>query len=211
MMGFSFTSDEFRSRAAERLLREPPNTHLRSDDDLNPDARAIPYDRVPQRAAVLVPVVARPAGLSLLLTQRIDTLASHPGQVAFPGGKVDHGDTDPVATALREAEEETGLAREFIEPIGFLDGYLTRTAYRVIPVVAMVREGFSLVPQKSEVAAVFEVPLPFLMSIENHALHSREWEGKTRQFYAMPYEGRYIWGATAGMIRNLFDRMYAAP
>ena len=208
---FSFTPDEFRARAAGRLLSEAPNHHMRSDDDLNPDARAIPYDRVPQRAAVLVPVIARAAGLSLLLTQRSKTLASHPGQVAFPGGKVDHGDADPIATALREAEEETGLTRDFIEPLGYLDGYLTRTAYRVIPVVAMVREGFATRPQKGEVADIFEVPLRFLMSAENHVLHSREWQGKSRQFYAMPYEGRYIWGATAGMIKNLFDRMYATP
>ena len=208
---FMFTAEEFRARAPSRLLREPPVAHLRGDDDLNPDARAIPYDRMPQRAAVLVPVVQRAGGLSLLLTQRSKSLSSHPGQVAFPGGKVDEGETDPVATALREAEEETGLASDFIEPVGFLDGYLTRTAYRVVPVVALVREGFETRPRKGEVADIFEVPLRFLMSAENHALHSREWQGKTRQFYAMPWEGRYIWGATAGMIKNLFDRMYAAP
>ena len=210
-MAFNFGQDEFRARAPERLLREPPLGHARSDDDLNPDARAIPYDRVPQRAAVLVPLVQRADGLSLLLTQRTKTLSSHPGQVAFPGGKVDEGETDPVATALREAREETGLAEEFVEPVGFLDGYLTRTAYRVVPVVAMLREGFQLKPAKGEVAHIFEVPLSFLMTPENHALHQREWNGRTRQFYAMPYEGHYIWGATAGMIRNLFDRMYGTP
>ena len=111
--------------------------------------------------------------------------------------------------ALREAEEETGLARNFVEPLGFLDTYMTVTAYHVVPVVALVRPGFVITPQANEVSAVFEVPLRFLMTPENHEKHSREWQGKLRYYYAMPYENRYIWGATAGMIRNLYDRLYA--
>ena len=112
---------------------------------------------------------------------------------------------------MREAEEETGLARRLVEPSGFLDGYLTRTAFRVVPVVALVRPGFALRPDPTEVADIFEVPLRFLMTPENHLRHSRDWQGKSRSFYAMPYGERYIWGATAGMIKNLYDRMYAAP
>jgi 8-oxo-dGTP pyrophosphatase MutT (NUDIX family) len=116
-----------------------------------------------------------------------------------------------VTAALREAEEETGLDRSFVEPVGFLDGYITGTYFRVVPVVAFVRPGFTLAPAPSEVSDVFEVPLRFLMSAENHARHSLHWKGRTRFYYAMPFGERYIWGATAGMIRNLYDRMYAAP
>lgn len=211
MTDFRFDAAEFLERAQTRLLATAPSTFSRSDDDLNPDARAIPYDRAMREAAVLVPIVAREPELTVLMIRRNDALRSHSGQIAFPGGKLEEIDEGPVEAALREAEEETGLSRMLVDPKGFLDGYLTRTAYQVVPVVALVTPEFSLQPDPVEVADIFEVPLRFLMGPENHLLHSREWQGKSRSFYAMPYGERYIWGATAGMIKNLYDRMYAAP
>jgi 8-oxo-dGTP pyrophosphatase MutT (NUDIX family) len=208
---FRFDEEEFRDRARARLLGEPPHTFGRSDDDLNPDARAIPYDSVPHPAAVLVPVVRRAPELTVLLTQRTGHLKSHAGQVAFPGGKLDVRDESPLAAALREADEEIGLAPNLVEALGFLDGYLTRTSYQVVPVVALVSSEFEPRPHIGEVSAVFEVPLRFLMTGANHLIHSLDWQGKRRQYYAMPFGERYIWGATAGMIRNLYDRLYAAP
>jgi 8-oxo-dGTP pyrophosphatase MutT (NUDIX family) len=209
-MSFRFDEDEFRGRAAGRLLHEPGQHPRRSDDDLNPLARIVPEGAVLRPAAVLVPLLKGPQGLSVLLTERVAHLRQHGGQVAFPGGRIDEGDENAVEAALREAEEETGLAPRFVEPIGFLDTYLTATAYGVVPVVALVERGFELRPHEGEVASVFEVPLAFLMDPANHQRHSREWKGLTRSYYAMPYGERYIWGATAGMIRNLYDRMYAA-
>jgi 8-oxo-dGTP pyrophosphatase MutT (NUDIX family) len=211
MTDFRFDSAEFIERARTRLLATAPATFSRSDDDLNPDARAIPYDREPRGAAVLVPIVAREPEVTVLMIRRNDALRSHSGQIAFPGGKLEETDQGPVDAALREAEEETGLARMLVAPQGFLDGYLTRTAYQVVPVVALITPEFSLHPDPIEVADIFEVPLRFLMGPENHLLHSRNWQGKSRSFYAMPYGERYIWGATAGMIKNLYDRMYAEP
>ena len=206
-MSFRFDEHEFRARAS-RLFSQPPDVPRRSDDDLNPDARIIPPGISPKPAAVLVPLVVRNEGLNLLLTQRTDHLSRHAGQVAFPGGRIDDTDESPVMAALRETEEETGIDRRFVEPVGFLDTYLTGTSYRVVPVVGLLRPGFTVTPHAGEVAAVFEVPLAFLMNPAHHETHSREFMGKARQYYAMPYEGRYIWGATAGMIRNLYMLMY---
>lgn len=210
MDGFRFDEAEIRARAATRLLKDTPEAVARSDDDLNPDLKAIDPLKARRAAAVLVPIVLHEPELTVLLTQRTDHLASHAGQVAFPGGKIEQRE-DALAAALRETREETGLDQSYIEPIGFLDAYLTRTSFHVVPVVALVKPGFVLAPHEGEVAAVFEVPLRFLMSQENHARHSREWLGKQRFFYAMPYGERYIWGATAGMIMNLYDRLYRAP
>lgn len=211
MAEFRFNEAEFRQRAATRLLHEVPQAVARSDDDLNPDLKAIDPLKAARAAAVLVPIVLHEPELTVLLTQRTDHLKSHAGQVAFPGGKIDTDDKDALAAALRETHEETGLDASYIEPVGFLDAYLTRTSFEVVPVVALVKPGFVLAPHEDEVSAVFEVPLRFLMSQENHARHSREWLGKQRYFYAMPYGDRYIWGATAGMIMNLYDRLYRAP
>lgn len=210
MDDFRFDEAEIRARAATRLLKDAPQAVARSDDDLNPDLKAIDPLKTRRAAAVLVPIVLHEPELTVLLTQRTDHLASHAGQVAFPGGKIEPRE-DALAAALRETREETGLDQSYIEPIGFLDAYLTRTSFHVVPVVALVKPGFVLAPHEGEVAAVFEVPLRFLMSQENHARHSREWLGKERFFYAMPYGERYIWGATAGMIMNLYDRLYRAP
>jgi 8-oxo-dGTP pyrophosphatase MutT (NUDIX family) len=162
----------------------------------------------PRAAAVLVPIVPR-RELTVLFTQRTETLSKHAGQISFPGGRVDPEDASPVETALREAEEEVGLARAHVEPIGFLDGYRTGTGYYVTPVVALVRPAFTLSLQANEVAEAFEVPLSFLMDEANHQKHARVWRGRSRSYWAMPYGERYIWGATAGMLKNLHFRLLA--
>src|SRR5262245_12095376 len=158
-----FSEAEIRERAVRGLLHEVPLKHQRSDDDMNAAVPMIPAGVKPKPAAVLVPIVLRDPEVTVLLTQRTDHLSSHGGQVAFPGGRIDAADEDAVAAAWREEREETGLNPDFVEPLGFLDSYLTVTAYQVIPVVALVRPGFTITPQESEVAAVFEVPLRFLM------------------------------------------------
>lgn len=201
----------FRTLAARRLHAVAPAVPAFSDDDLNPSARMIPENEEPKPAAVLVPLVPREDGLQVLLTERQPHLRRHAGQIAFPGGRIDDTDPDAVAAALRETEEETGITASFIEPIGFLDTYLTSTNYRVVPVVAVLRPGFTVVPQVAEVKDVFEVPLAFLMDPAHHERHSRDWQGHTRYYYAMPWKERYIWGATAGMIRNLYRLMYETP
>ena len=213
------TAHEFRTRAAARLLRAPgdavfdPRSGLaigRSDWDLNAELAAdLAAMEPPRPAAVLVPVVLRDE-LMVLLTQRTDTLSTHAGQISFPGGRVDPEDATPIETAIREAEEEIGLSRTHIEPIGFLDGYRTGTGYHVTPVVALIQPTFELTLHEGEVAEAFEVPLSFLMNPVNHRQHAREWRGRTRSYWAIPYGERYIWGATAGMLKNLHARLFAA-
>ena len=144
---------------------------------------------------------------AVLLTLRTE-LPSHPGQIAFPGGKIEPDDRTPADAALREAAEEIGLARALIEPIGYLDLYLTFSGYRILPTVARVRPDYKLMLSATEVAEAFEVPLAFLMDVQNHALHSRDWKGVTRRYYAIPFGQRYIWGVTAGILRNLYERIY---
>jgi 8-oxo-dGTP pyrophosphatase MutT (NUDIX family) len=158
-------------------------------------------------AAVLIPVVDHPEP-TVLLTQRSPHLNSHAGQIAFPGGKIDATDASPVDAALREAEEEVGLSRDFVEPIGYLDLYGTAFGFRILPTVARVRPGFRLTINHSEVDDAFEVPLSFLMNPANHQVHSKEFRGMERFYYAMPFAERYIWGATAGILRVLYERIY---
>lgn len=158
-------------------------------------------------AAVLVPLVARPGGLRVLLTQRTDHLYDHAGQVSFPGGRREHSDASPIETALRETREEIGLAREFIELAGLLDDYETGTGFRVTPVVSFVAEGFSLDLDSFEVADVFEVPLEHFFDPANHETRSREFKGRRRNYYVFEYQERVIWGATAAMLMNLYRRV----
>jgi 8-oxo-dGTP pyrophosphatase MutT (NUDIX family) len=199
--------------AAERLevawLRErlahPPLWEPELPDDLRlrfPDLR---------RAAVLVPIVRRPGGLTVLLTQRTEHLTNHAGQVSFPGGRAEEDDSSPIETALRETEEEIGLTRRHVEIIGVLPDHVTASAYIVTPVVGLVMPPFDLTAESNEVADIFEVPLQFLMDGMNHQRMSFDLPdgGGRRSFYAMPYERFFIWGATAGMLRNLFHLLRA--
>lgn len=204
-----FEENDLRARAASRLLLEAPLSPSRSDDDMNAALPMIPEGGARKAAAVLMPLVLRPEGTTVLLTRRREHLSSHAGQIAFPGGRIDGAHETPVEAALREAFEETGVTSEFIEPIGFLDGYVTVTSFAIVPVVGLLRPGFTITPHDDEVADVFEVPLAFLMDAANHQKHARDWNGGKRYYYAMPFGERYIWGATAGMIRNFYERMYA--
>ncbi len=157
-------------------------------------------------AAVLIPVVAR-AEPTILLTQRSGDLPDHSGQIAFPGGKIDPGDATPLDAALREAEEEIGLARRHVRPLAYMPPFLSRTGYLITPVIGLVTPPFELTINPREVVDAFEVPLAFLMDSQNHQRQSREWQGQMRHFYAMPYGDRYIWGITAGILRNLWERL----
>jgi len=174
----------------------------RGDHELNPGM--LPLEE-PRAAAVLVPLVDRAPELTILLTQRTQHLARHAGQIAFPGGRVEEGDADVVAAALRETEEEIGLDRRHIEPLGQLDRYITRTGFTVTPVVGIVSPPFELKLDPREVADSFEVPLSFILDPANRQRHSAEYQGVARYFYAFPYGERYIWGATAGMLVNLAE------
>ena len=207
---------EFFARARARLNREvtpalndvDANDGIRGDLDLDPIMWEKAGVKATRPAAVLVPVVARSEPV-VLLTQRTPDLRSHSGQVAFPGGKIDPGDTSPEAAALREAAEEIGLDGQFVEPIGYLDLYLTFSGFRILPLVARVDPGYRLTINPGEVADAFEVPLEFLMEPANHQRLKRDWKGIERQYYAMPFGERYIWGVTAGILRNLYERIYS--
>ncbi len=209
------TAAGFRRRARLALLSHPASSRLGemqstagpSDFDLNPDAIAELDGRGPHRpAAVLVPVIAR-AELSLLFTQRTDHLPAHAGQIAFPGGKIDEHDEGAEATALREAEEEVGLARAHVETLGYLDPYRTGTGYRITPVVALVSPDFTLTLNAGEVSDAFEVPLSHFLDARNFRTDTRTIAGRERRFYAIPYGERYIWGATAGILKNMQKRL----
>ena len=185
--------------ALARPLAEPPlegdYPELRAEADVD--------------AAVLIAVTDRPTP-GVILTVRREHLRTHAGQIAFPGGRVDPDDGSPLEAAYREAEEEIGLARRWVRPLGYLDAYLSGTNYLVTPVVAQVDPDYTLSINPDEVAGTFEVPLRFLMDGANHQLHSKEWRGRQRRYYAMLYGEHYIWGVTAGIIRNLYERLYGS-
>jgi len=205
---------EFFVRVRQRLTLDVPVgltdasvTPARGDHDIDPVMRKIAEVRPIRPAAVLVPIIDHPEP-TVLLTQRAQHLPDHAGQVSFPGGKIEKGDANPCASAVRETREEIGLDRSHIEPIGYLDLYMTTLGYRIVPVIARVKPGFQLQLNKAEVDATFEVPLAFLMDQTNVQRHSREWQGMTRHYYAITFGDRYIWGVTAGILRNLYDRIY---
>ncbi len=199
-------------RLQQRLAKVPgPGRTGRSDYDLNP--------HMPKRsgtlealtdAAVLVPIIERQNELTVLLTQRAEGLPTHAGQISFPGGRRHREDRDLLETALRETTEEVGIDAEQIAIVGYLERYETGTGYCILPVVGLLADEIELILDPSEVAEAFEVPLDFLMDPANHQRHSYTRDGVTRHFYAMPYEDYYIWGATAGMLKMLYDRLYGS-
>jgi 8-oxo-dGTP pyrophosphatase MutT (NUDIX family) len=213
--GLDLTLAGFRELARTRLVHEPslapfaPDRPLKGDHDLNDGGfPGFGEPGPPLRpAAVLIPIVEREKMLWVILTERPHHMSSHAGQVAFPGGKVDATDASPLHAALREAEEEIGLTPALTEIVGCLDYYQTGSGYRILPVVALVSPGFQARINPHEVANVFEVPLPFLIDRRNHRVEEAEWRGRLRRYYAIPYGERQIWGATAGMVRNLSERL----
>ena len=207
-------SAEFFDRARARLRFDiPPGLNDASIIPISGDPgndrmlEIIAQERPIRPAAVLVPIVDH-AEPTVLLTQRAAHLNDHAGQISFPGGKIDATDASPLDAALREAEEEIGLAREFIDPIGYLDLYATGFGFRIVPTLARIRPGFKLRINETEVDDAFEVPLAFLMDPANHQLHAKEFRGMERHYYAMPFAERYIWGATAGILRVVYERIY---
>jgi 8-oxo-dGTP pyrophosphatase MutT (NUDIX family) len=210
-----FSGRELVTRARERLTLTVPDaltdlnaTAVRGDLDLDDELWKKAGVQAVKPAAVLVPIVERPEP-TVLLTLRTPDLKSHSGQIAFPGGKIDPTDASPLDAALREAEEEIGLDRNLIDPIGYLDLYLTFSGFRILPTLARVAPDYRLSINPAEVVEAFEVPVEFLMQPLNHQRHSRIWkEGIERHYYAMPFGERYIWGITAGILRNLYERIY---
>jgi 8-oxo-dGTP pyrophosphatase MutT (NUDIX family) len=207
-------SAEFFDRARARLRFDVPagltdaNAVPSSGDQGTDRMLQILAQEQPIRpAAVLIAVVDHPEP-TVLLTQRAAHLNDHAGQISFPGGKIDPTDASPLDAALREAWEEVGLTRQFVDPIGYLDLYGTSFGFRILPTVARVRPGFKLRINAAEVEDAFEVPLAFLMDPANHQLHSKEFRGIERSYYAMPFAERYIWGATAGILWVLYERIY---
>jgi 8-oxo-dGTP pyrophosphatase MutT (NUDIX family) len=203
-----YSAEDFRRRVAARLAFDGTAV---GDHSFNPELAEDLLRIERQQAAVLVPVIHREPEATLLFTERTGGLRAHAGQIAFPGGRIDPEDAGPEAAAVREAGEEIGLDQKFIETLGRGPDYLTGSGYHVALVVAVVRPGFSLNLNPAEVADAFEVPLSFLMDPANHRTGSRVWNGASRTFYEMPFENRRIWGITAGMVRILYERLYADP
>lgn len=201
-----FTAEDFRRRAEhEKSFHTGEDI---GDHILNPTMKKQILRPDLRDAAVLVPVVDREGGASVILTRRTDKLRSHSGQVAFPGGSVDPTDPSPEFTALRETEEEIGLTPNYIDIVGRMPNYVTGSGFRIAPILSVVRPGFDLHINEDEVDVAFEVPLAFLMNPANHTQDSRMWQEQERFFYTMPFEDRYIWGITAGIIRSIYERLY---
>lgn len=201
-----FTLDDFRHRAWQ-AQRDVPET-VTGDFHFNPDLEDLIRKVAQREAAVLIGILEGKSGPSVLLTERTAKLRSHSGQIAFPGGRVDESDRTYAETALRECEEEVGIGGEHLEVVGEMPVYFTGSGYRIHPVLAVISDGYSLRANEDEVASIFDVPLSFLMDDANHKKSSRQWQGKQRYFYEMPYEDRYIWGVTAGILRVMFERLY---
>jgi 8-oxo-dGTP pyrophosphatase MutT (NUDIX family) len=210
----TISSAEFFGRARARLgfdvpagLTDASAVPTNGDQGTDRMLQILAKERPIRPAAVLIPVVDHPQP-TVLLTQRSAHLNDHAGQISFPGGKIEATDASPLDAALRETWEEVGLTREFIDPIGYLDLYGTSFGFRILPTVARIRPGFKLRVSAAEVDDAFEVPLAFLMDPANHQLLRKEFRGIERSYYAMPFEERYIWGATAGILRVLYERIY---
>ncbi|MBB3963659.1 CoA pyrophosphatase [Rhizobium metallidurans] len=205
-----YSAAEFRRRAMHQM-GGPVDLSWREHGDhiLNPEIVAKVETFKLRDAAVLVPVIDDGDEARVIFTQRTSTLRKHSGQIAFPGGKIDGEDETPEQAAVREADEEIGLKGSFVETVGRLPNYLASTGFRITPVLAVVRPGFDLKLNPDEVDDVFEVPLSFLMAPGNHIRDKRMVDGLDRHFYRMPYETRMIWGITAGIVRTLYERLYA--
>ncbi len=209
-MNAKFSAGEFRRRVMHDVAS--PEIHaLRQHVDyrLNPDLHEHISAMDLKDAAVLVPVVDDGEDAKVIFTQRTSTMRNHSGQVAFPGGKRDPGDPSSEVAAMREAEEEIGLDRSFVDIIGRLPDYPTPSGFLITPVLSVVSRGFAIRLNPDEVDAVFEVPLSFLMNPDNHQRESRVWDNIERHYYVMPYRDRKIWGITAGIVRTLYERLYA--
>ncbi len=209
-----FTEEQLRRRVHQRLggeISHPPGPlETAGDHELNPEWPAAGHHGPVRRpSAVLVPLTIRQSGIWVLMTRRADHLANHAGQIAFPGGKICPADRAPVNAALREAQEEIGLHPSYVDVIGRLDDYRTATGFDIAPFIGIVRSGFTLVPDANEVADILQVPLAFVMTPANHQIREVIWRGQPRRFYAMPYKKHYIWGATAGILRRMYERLYS--
>ncbi len=202
-----FSTADFRARAARE--RGPHDESDYGDHRLNPDLRHLIVRPGLRDAAVLIPVVDHGDDATVLLTKRTERMRSHSGQIAFPGGVIDPTDATPEDAALRETTEEIGLGPEDIELVGRMPDYMTGSGYRIAPVLGIVRLDYLVTINEDEVDDVFEVPLSFLMNPANHRRESRIWQEKERYYYTMPYGQRFIWGVTAGIIRTLYERLYA--
>jgi 8-oxo-dGTP pyrophosphatase MutT (NUDIX family) len=202
-----FSTADFRARVAAQAEAHAGDDY--GDHRFNPGHPRLTQLKALRDAAVLIPVVDHGRDATVLLTKRAEKLRSHSGQVAFPGGTIDPTDATPEAAALRETFEEIGLGQDRIEIIGRMPDYVAGSGYRIAPVLAIVEPGFTLSLNSDEVDAAFEVPLSFLMDPANHTRDSRMWNDLEWFFYDMPYGGQRIWGVTAGIIRTLYERLYA--
>ena len=202
-----FSTEDFRARAMREQAPHAETDY--GDHRLNPDLRDLIVRDGLRDAAVLIPVVDRGGDASVILTKRTEKLRRHSGQIAFPGGTIDATDPTPEFAALRETEEEIGLSADFIEVIGRMPDYVSGSGFRIAPVLSIVQPGFMLTINEDEVDDAFEVPLSFLMDPANHNRESRMWQDRERFFYTMPFGDWYIWGVTAGIIRTLYERLYA--